>query len=64
MDFPIWIYFVVAGIVICAFMAVKSARDEREQEQAWIEKEGEVFIERMKKEKEMRHGDPEKAHEA
>ncbi|AEH52820.1 MULTISPECIES: sporulation YhaL family protein [Heyndrickxia] len=64
MDFPIWIYFVVAGIVICAFMAVKTAREEHEQEQEWIEKEGEVFIERMHKEKELRSGEAEKAHEA
>jgi len=45
-------------------MAVKTAREEHEQEQEWIEKEGEVFIERMHKEKELRSGEAEKAHEA
>ncbi|KHD84585.1 sporulation YhaL family protein [Heyndrickxia ginsengihumi] len=59
MDFPIWVYFVIAGIIISAFMAVKTSREEREEELEWIEKEGEVFIERMNKEKERKHVDQE-----
>lgn len=56
MSLPIWIYFVVAGIFVSAFMAVKTAREDREVEQEWIEKEGEIFIKRMEEEKERRRG--------
>jgi len=54
MSLPIWIYFVIAGIVISAFMAVKTAKEDRDQEMEWIEKEGEEYIERMQEEKERR----------
>lgn len=54
MSLPIWIYFVIAGIAISAFMAVKTSREERKLEQEWIEKEGEEYIERMQEEKERR----------
>jgi hypothetical protein len=52
MSLPIWIYFVIAGVFVSAFMAVKTAREDRELEQEWIEKEGEVYIKRMEEEKE------------
>lgn len=52
MDVPFWIYFIVAGIIISAYMAVKTGREEREREQREIEKEGEIYIERIEKEKE------------
>ncbi|GIN84109.1 hypothetical protein J6TS2_04950 [Heyndrickxia sporothermodurans] len=54
MSLPIWIYFVIAGIAISAFMAVKTSREDRMLEQEWIEKEGEEYIERMEEEKEKR----------
>ncbi|KYC97156.1 sporulation YhaL family protein [Heyndrickxia sporothermodurans] len=54
MSLPIWIYFVIAGIAVSAFMAVKTAREDRKLEQEWIEKEGEEYIERMEIEKEKR----------
>ncbi|WP_433748657.1 sporulation YhaL family protein [Falsibacillus pallidus] len=54
MTLPIWIYFIAAGILFSAFMTVKSAKDERETENEWIEKEGEIYITRMEKEKETR----------
>jgi len=55
MSLPIWIYFVIAGIVISAFMAVKTAKEDRDQEMEWIEKEGEEYIDRMREEKERRN---------
>lgn len=55
MSLPIWIYFVIAGIVISAFMAVKTAKEDRDQEMEWIEKEGEEYIDRMKEEKARRN---------
>ncbi|MFS0644824.1 sporulation YhaL family protein [Siminovitchia sp. 179-K 8D1 HS] len=56
MSLPIWLYVVIAGIFVSAFMAVKTAREDREVEQEWIEKEGEVFIKRMEEEKERKRG--------
>ncbi|QQZ08310.1 sporulation YhaL family protein [Heyndrickxia vini] len=55
MSLPIWIYFVIAGIAVSAFMAVKTSREDRKLEQEWIEKEGEEYIERMEIEKEKRN---------
>jgi hypothetical protein len=54
MDFSIWILFLIAGIIISAFMAVKTGREEREQENEIIEREGEIYMERLEKEKEER----------
>jgi len=54
LSLPIWIYLVVVGVFVSAFMAIKTAREEREIEKEWIEKEGEIFIERMEEEKERR----------
>ncbi|MCM3725588.1 sporulation YhaL family protein [Neobacillus cucumis] len=54
MMIPIWIYAVVAGIVISALMAIKTGREERQVEMESIEREGEIYIERLEREKEMR----------
>jgi hypothetical protein len=52
MTLPIWMYLVVAGIFGSAFMTIKSAKEEKNMEDEWIEKEGEVYIHRMEEEKE------------
>ncbi|MBL4955101.1 sporulation YhaL family protein [Neobacillus sp. OS1-32] len=54
MTIPIWIYAVVAGIVISALMAIKTGREERQLEMENIEREGEIYMKRLEKEKEMR----------
>lgn len=54
MMIPIWVYAVVAGIIISAFMAIKTGREERVLELENIEKEGEVFMKRLEEEKEER----------
>jgi Sporulation protein YhaL len=51
---PIWMYFVVAGIFASAFMTIKSAKEEKQVEEDWIQKEGELYITRMEDEKERR----------
>jgi Na+/glutamate symporter len=51
---PIWVYAVVAGIIISAIMAVKTGREERVLELQNIEKEGEVYMKRIEGEKEGR----------
>ncbi|EKN70247.1 hypothetical protein BABA_06161 [Neobacillus bataviensis LMG 21833] len=54
MTIPIWIYAVVVGIVISALMAIKTGREERQLEMENIEREGEIYITRLEREKEMR----------
>ncbi|MCR2821082.1 sporulation YhaL family protein [Lederbergia panacisoli] len=54
MSLPIWVYIVILGIFTSAFMAIKTAKEDKELETEWIEKEGQVYIERMEKEKEQR----------
>ncbi|MGM0846378.1 MAG: sporulation YhaL family protein [Bacillota bacterium] len=54
MTLPIWMYLIVAGIFVSAYMAMKSAKEDREVENEWIEQEGEVYIKRMEDEKEKR----------
>lgn len=51
---PIWVYAVVAGIIISAIMAIKTGREERVYELENIEKEGEIFMKRLEEEKESR----------
>ena len=51
---PFWVYAVVAGIIISAVMAIKTGREERVLELENIEKEGEVFMQRLEHEKETR----------
>ncbi|WP_456271917.1 sporulation YhaL family protein [Bacillus sp. AK031] len=54
MTLPIWMYFIVAGIFVSAYMAMRSAKEDRDVENEWIEQEGEVYIKRMEDEKEKR----------
>ncbi|MED3623034.1 sporulation YhaL family protein [Neobacillus thermocopriae] len=56
MTIPFWIYAVVAGIIVSAWMAIKTGREERKLEMEEIEREGEIYMKRMEKEKKMREG--------
>lgn len=54
MDIPTWVYVVFAGIIISALMAIKTGREERELEMENIEKEGDVYMQRIEEEKDVR----------
>ena len=54
MSLPIWVYLVVVGVFTSAYMAIKTAREDRAVESEWIEKEGQVYVERMEQERERR----------
>ncbi|WP_053361802.1 sporulation YhaL family protein [Bacillus sp. FJAT-27251] len=56
MVIPIWVYFVGAGILISAFMAIRTGKEERKQEMESIEREGEIYMKRLEREKEKREG--------
>ncbi|UII56879.1 sporulation YhaL family protein [Cytobacillus spongiae] len=51
---PIWVYFVVAGIIFSALMTIKSAKEDRDIEMESIEREGDIYMKRLEKEKEER----------
>lgn len=51
---PWWIYVVITGVGVSGVMMVKTGKKEREMRQFYIEREGQVFIERMKYEREKR----------
>jgi hypothetical protein len=48
---PWWIYLVILGIIISGYMTLRTAAKEREIDEVFIEKEGEVYMERIKKER-------------
>jgi Na+/glutamate symporter len=51
---PIWVYAVVVGIVVSALMAMKTGREERLMEMENIEQEGEIYMKRLEREKELK----------
>lgn len=54
---PMWVYLAVGGILISAYMAIRTGREERRMENENIELEGSVYMERLKKEKEERRAE-------
>jgi Na+/glutamate symporter len=54
MSVPIWIYLVFAGIIFSAIMTIKAVKEEEKIDQQYIEKEGDVYLDRIEKEREER----------
>lgn len=52
MDIPLWMYFVIAGIMISAYMVIRTGREEKRIEDEVIEKEGEIYMKRLEEERE------------
>lgn len=48
---PWWIYLCIVGIIYSGYMAFKTARQDRKLDEEFIEKEGQVFIERIEQER-------------
>jgi Uma2 family endonuclease len=48
-------YFVLAGILFSAYKFLSLTKQEHDQEQEWIEQEGNVYIKRMEAEKKERN---------
>ncbi|MGM9988911.1 MAG: sporulation YhaL family protein [Bacillaceae bacterium] len=53
---PWWVYFVIFGIVLSGFMVLYTAKQEQDEEQEYIEQEGEVYMSRIKEERNRRLG--------
>ncbi|MFD2443097.1 sporulation YhaL family protein [Bacillus sp. CGMCC 1.16607] len=54
MTIPIWVIAVFVGIMISAIMAVRTGKEERQLEMESIEREGEIYMERLEKERNLR----------
>lgn len=52
MDIPFWIYFVVMGIFLSAYMVVRTGKEEKLMEDEIIEREGDVYMKRLEQERE------------
>jgi hypothetical protein len=54
MTIPFWVFAVLIGIMISAYMAVKTGKEERKLEMESIEREGEIYMKRLEREKDSR----------
>lgn len=54
MTIPIWVIAVFIGIMISAYMAIRTGKEERKLELEMIEREGELYMERIEKERKER----------
>ncbi|MFC7063522.1 sporulation YhaL family protein [Halobacillus seohaensis] len=48
---PVWVFFCIIFIFVSGLMAFRAMRTEQKIEQQFIEKEGRVYLSRMKEEK-------------
>ncbi|WP_079480931.1 sporulation YhaL family protein [Halobacillus salinus] len=51
---PIWVFFCIVFIFVSGYMAIRAMRAEHKVEQNFIEKEGQVYINRIEEERERR----------
>ncbi|MED1561056.1 hypothetical protein AJ85_07175 [Alkalihalobacillus alcalophilus ATCC 27647 = CGMCC 1.3604] len=51
---PWWIFLVIFGILFSAYMSMKYSLEERHVEHEFIEKEGQIYLERIEEEREKR----------
>ncbi|WP_412758939.1 sporulation YhaL family protein [Metabacillus fastidiosus] len=53
---PWWIYLCIVGIIYSGYMTFKTAKQDRKIDEEFIEKEGQVFIERIEEERKKKQG--------
>ncbi|WP_084031606.1 sporulation YhaL family protein [Anaerobacillus arseniciselenatis] len=46
---PWWVYIVVGGIIVSGYLSYKYTKEDKQIEDRWIEQEGEVFMEPIRK---------------
>ena len=55
---PWWVFMLILFIFLSGIMAFRAMRAEQKLEQEFIEKEGQVYMERLKAEREERRQQP------
>ncbi|MFD2216234.1 MULTISPECIES: sporulation YhaL family protein [Bacillaceae] len=48
---PWWIYLCIIGILVSGYMAFKTARQDKQIDDTFIEQEGQVYLDRIEKER-------------
>jgi hypothetical protein len=51
---PWWVYLVIVGIVVSGYMVLYTSKKEEEIDQEFIEREGEIYMERLREERRRR----------
>jgi hypothetical protein len=51
-DLPFWMYLIVAGIILSAYMVIRTGKEEKRIEDEIIAREGEIYMQRLQKERE------------
>jgi heme/copper-type cytochrome/quinol oxidase subunit 3 len=51
---PWFVYVALFGVLFSAYMVIRTTREEKLEENSFIEQEGNVYIERMNEEREKR----------
>ena len=51
---PLWVFLIILLIFFSGYMAFRAFYADRQQDQKFIEKEGQVYMERMSEEKKER----------
>lgn len=46
--FPWWVYLCIVGIIFSAYKLVAAAKEEEKVDQSFIEKEGQIYMERLR----------------
>ena len=54
LNIPWWVFIIMLFICFSGYMSYRAMRAERRLEQQFIEREGQIFMERIKQEKERR----------
>ncbi|UOY92051.1 sporulation YhaL family protein [Ectobacillus sp. JY-23] len=54
MELAWWVYLVMIGIVVSGYMVLHTAKKEEEMDREFIEREGEVYMKRLRAEQERR----------
>ncbi|MFT4416726.1 sporulation YhaL family protein [Fredinandcohnia humi] len=54
LSIPWFVYVALFGVLFSAYMVIRTTREDRQVEKSFIEQEGNIYIERMKNEREKR----------
>lgn len=49
---PLWVFIVILLVFFSGYMAFRAMQTDRKVDQEFIEREGEIYMERMREEKE------------
>ena len=53
-ELPWWVYVVIVGIIVSGYMVLYTSKKEQDIDQEFIEQEGNVYMQRIKEDRERR----------